>query len=90
MQYALSAAQRVLLLSFSDRRSGQIEMKSPDLRIIQERVAIGMTRDQVKMNWGEPNSISRTLTAFGNSEEWVFGNGARVSFTEEFVSAHTE
>ena len=65
-------------------------MKSPDPRIIQERVAIGMTRDQVKMNWGEPNSISRTLTASGKSEQWVFGDGARVSFTEEFVSAHTE
>jgi hypothetical protein len=70
---------------------GQIEMKSIDYRVIQDKkVAIGMTRDQVKMSWGEPNSISQTLSASGNSEQWVFGNGARVSFTEEFVSAYTE
>jgi hypothetical protein len=54
--------------------------------IQDEKVALGMTKEQVRMSWGEPKSISQTVTAAGKSEQWVFGSGAYVYFTGGFVS----
>lgn len=54
--------------------------------IQDEKVALGMTQEQVKMSWGEPKSISQTVTAAGKSEQWVFGSGAYVYFTGGVVS----
>lgn len=35
---------------------------------------IGMTKNQVRnhTNWGEPNSINKTITAQGTFEQWVY------------------
>ena len=54
--------------------------------IQDEKVALGMTKEQVKMSWGEPKSIAQTVTAAGKSEQWVFGSGAYVYFTGGVVS----
>lgn len=41
--------------------------KKPDAKI-------GMTKNQVRnhTNWGEPNSINTTVTAYGTIEQWVY------------------
>ncbi len=54
--------------------------------IQDEKVALGMTKEQVKMSWREPKSISQTVTAAGKSEQWVFGSGAYVYLTDGLVS----
>jgi hypothetical protein len=54
--------------------------------IQHEKVALGMTGQQVRMSWGEPKSISQTITAAGNSQQWVFGSGAFVYVTHGVVS----
>ncbi len=37
-------------------------------------VIIGMTSEQAKLSWGEPEDINRTITRRGSSEQWVYGN----------------
>lgn len=40
----------------------------------QKPAVIGMTPDKVKTetNWGSPSSVNRTITARGESEQWVY------------------
>lgn len=37
-------------------------------------VAIGMTPEMVRMAWGEPKTITRSITQAGRSEHWHYGN----------------
>lgn len=43
---------------------------------------IGMTTDQVlnKSNWGMPDDINTTLSSYGNSEQWIYGEGKYLYF----------
>jgi hypothetical protein len=72
---------------------GEIETKkekaeSAKLEREQKRLAslpgvkIGMTANDVrnKSNWGSPNKINRTITAFGTHEQWVYGGGNYLYF----------
>jgi len=36
-------------------------------------VRLGMTKEQAKAAWGAPRDINRTVTAFGVSEQWCYG-----------------
>ena len=46
--------------------------------VLAGRVRIGMTAAQVRMSWGPPDDINRTITAFGRTEQWVYGSGSYV------------
>ena len=49
---------------------------------------IGMTEAQVlASSWGKPTSVNTTITAYGNSEQWVYGYGMYVYFRNGKVSA---
>lgn len=37
-----------------------------------DRIAVGMTRDQVVAAWGWPQDVNRTTTAFGTDEQWCY------------------
>ena len=57
--------------------------------IKQEEVVLGMTRDEVKLSWGEPKDINRTVGNWGVHEQWVydgtylyFKNGVLTSFQD--------
>jgi len=41
--------------------------------IANKQVMLGMTADQVRESWGEPDDINRTTTRWGTSEQWVYG-----------------
>ena len=41
-----------------------------------DRIAIGMTAEQVRASWGPPHDINRTVTANSVREQWVYGYGA--------------
>jgi hypothetical protein len=34
----------------------------------------GMTAEQLRASWGGPEDINRTVTSFGVSEQWVYGD----------------
>ena len=49
---------------------------------------IGMNEAQVlASSWGKPSSVNTTITAYGNSEQWVYGYGMYVYFRNGKVSA---
>lgn len=45
-----------------------------------EQVSLGMTKEQVKMSWGNPPSKSKTAVNGQTIETWVYGNFDTVSF----------
>jgi len=49
--------------------------------IAQAKPAIGMTKDEVRKGaWGQPDSINRTTTADGTTEQWVYDNNKYLYF----------
>ncbi|MGC8728439.1 MAG: hypothetical protein ACP5SD_04140, partial [Elusimicrobiales bacterium] len=42
--------------------------------IKKESIAIDMPCEAVKLSWGEPNDINRTVTSYSVHEQWVYGN----------------
>lgn len=59
----------------------------------QKPAVIGMTPEQVKTqtNWGTPQAVNRTITARGESEQWVyrgaFGKSQYLYFTNGKLTA---
>ncbi|HEY8803705.1 MAG TPA: hypothetical protein VIM42_01105 [Clostridium sp.] len=52
-----------------------------DAKARTKGVKIGMTTDEcINSIWGKPNSIHRTTTANGTSEQWVYGNTSYLYF----------
>lgn len=49
-------------------------------------VQIGMTPDMVRMSWGDPEDINRTIYSFGVHEQWVYGSGCYVYFEDGKVT----
>jgi hypothetical protein len=41
--------------------------------IKERKVFIGMTKEQVKLSWGRPENINRTISSYGVSEQWIYG-----------------
>lgn len=64
----------------SEIRRGQFIDQNPDLSeqrkqdILNGRIRIGMSREEVRASWGAPNDINRTVTANNVSEQWVYGS----------------
>lgn len=42
--------------------------------ILDRKVQIGMTDEQVKLSWGNPRTINRTVMVNHVSEQWVYGS----------------
>jgi hypothetical protein len=51
------------------------------------RIRIGMSPDMVRMSWGDPEDINRTIYTFGVHEQWVYGIGCYVYFEDGKVTA---
>lgn len=49
--------------------------------IDSQKVFIGMTDEQARLSWGEPDDINRTINAAGTFEQWVYGSGSYLYFT---------
>jgi DNA-directed RNA polymerase subunit RPC12/RpoP len=47
------------------------------------KIRVGMTADQCRMAWGEPDRISRNKT----HEQWVYPNGNRLYFDDEVLKS---
>jgi ribosomal protein L37AE/L43A len=41
--------------------------------ILKGQVRVGFTKDQAITAWGRPEDINRTTSAYGTSEQWVYG-----------------
>lgn len=50
--------------------------------------AIGMTADEVRNStWGSPDDINKSVTAYGTTEQWVYGNGKYIYFEDGIVTS---
>jgi len=45
--------------------------------ILNARVTIGMTENQVRASLGYPKYVSTTTTSYGEIEQWVYGDDVR-------------
>ncbi|MBU9714410.1 hypothetical protein [Evansella tamaricis] len=51
-------------------------------------VRIGMTQEQVlNSNWGEPQSINKRSYDFGTREQWVYGSGYYLYFSDGILTS---
>ena len=51
--------------------------------IKEGHLLIGMTEDQVKIIRGAPDEINYTTTAYGSSEQWVYGHMAGTHYSTD-------
>jgi hypothetical protein len=55
------------------REAARIQRKErAETTIAQRQVFVGMSAEEVRSAWGEPNRINSTLNASGKSEQWVY------------------
>lgn len=40
--------------------------------IKQQKIRLGMTREQVLLSWGKPKDVNTTVTLYGTKEEWIY------------------
>jgi len=63
----------------ADREAIEARAQAQDARVADlvahHKVEIGMTAAQCRISWGSPNSVNRTITAYGVSEQWVYPGG---------------
>lgn len=58
------------------------------IKLIYERkIIIGMNDLQALASWGKPNSINRTITSQGATEQWVYGGGTYIYLSNNLVTA---
>lgn len=53
----------------------------------EKRVAIGMSAEMVRLSWGAPEHINRSITTSGTHEQWVYGGGTYVYLTSGRVTS---
>jgi hypothetical protein len=54
------------------------------VKSIQEgEIFMGMTSEQVKMSWGEPDDVNRTVTEWGVHEQWVYEESRKYLYFED-------
>ncbi len=68
-----------LLRTSNDRRVGYVEShntlnKKTSELILEGKISLGMTPDQVRASWGPPNDINETVGAWGVHAQWVYGS----------------
>lgn len=54
--------------------------------IEQQKVFVGMTREQARLSWGTPSSINKTTVAGKTREQWVFGRLGYLYFTDGILT----
>ena len=42
--------------------------------VIEKKIQIGMTAEQVRLAWGKPRRINRSVGVWGTHEQWVYGS----------------
>lgn len=55
--------------------------------VLSRRISIGMTAEVAIESWGRPNSVNRTITAAGTSEQWVYGSRSYIYLANGRVTA---
>lgn len=58
------------------------------LRVIKEgEIFLGMTTEQVRLSWGLPKDINRSIGAWGIHEQWVYGDYTYLYFENGILTS---
>ncbi len=69
----------------SEKAKAEQKQASDKIKAKTEGVSIGMTQEQViNSNWGSPQDINKTTTAYGVREQWVY-SGYRYLYFENGI-----
>lgn len=86
--------ERERRLKIEQERAERIAAVDSDLRrrqIEEGKVGVGMTPEQVRLSWGNPDDINRTVADYGTREQWVYERGGTdrqyVYFRDDVVSS---
>lgn len=60
--------------------------KSTADQIKEGYIVIGWDKEKVKLSWGEPNDINKTISKYGTDEQWIYNNRSYVYFTNGKVT----
>jgi hypothetical protein len=55
--------------------------------IAEKRVLVGMTQEQVRASWGQPEHVNTTTYGAHVDEQWVFSSSAYVYFEDGVVTS---
>jgi hypothetical protein len=55
--------------------------------IEEEKLFVGMTKEQARISWGHPLEVNRTVGEYGAREQWVYGGQRYVYFDDDSLSA---
>lgn len=55
--------------------------------VVDEEVSIGMTPEQALAAWGLPTDINRTIRSGSRQEQWVYGLGTYIYFTNGVLTS---
>jgi hypothetical protein len=64
----------------AERRAKKLHEENPYwdkkecMLIIERKIWMGMSKDQLVKSWGRPNDINRTVGSWGSHEQWVYGD----------------
>jgi hypothetical protein len=87
------AQEAAELAEWQKTPAGELCAKHPDWKrpacdaIVEKQVAIGMSKEQAIAAWGKPKDTNTTSTAGGTREQWVYGLGTYIYFTDGILSA---
>lgn len=73
-----AAAERLIRADQFEQRTAAIRSKhwsdTITRAVIARKILFGMTREQVRASWGDPDDINRTVTRSRTREQWVYGS----------------
>lgn len=74
-----------------DRFSMQERKKLIEKLVAEKREQnprLGMTKEQVEASsWGKPEDINRTVSTYSSTEQWVYGGGRYLYFTDGILTS---
>lgn len=54
----------------------------------EQNPRLGMTKEQVEASaWGKPKDVNRTVSTYGSREQWVYGSGQYLYFTDGILTS---
>lgn len=59
--------------------------KKVEQAVLNGKIFIGMTKQQVIESWGKPDDINRTVGRWGVHEQWVYGNYGTYLYFEDGI-----
>ena len=66
-----------------ERCRSTLDWNEEACRLIDEKkIVLGMTDEQLRLSWGAPGRVNRSVGSFGVHEQWIYPRG---SVTDDYV-----